>query len=216
MILNNLLYINGDSWTSSRYIDDCLKSKNIKFVNESIGGSSNLGIIQRTKLDLESLKKQNIFPYVCISLSEVGRGLTDEFKLVKIKPVGEDLNVYLKSVLFREIEILKEILTEYQSYITVGWTSNPLSAKSIIDFINVDLIDIEAYAISNGTYQWLSDRQKVFKFSKESFVRAVEKKQLWEQTLLANQFIDETLHINPKKIDPVERWINHVLDHFKI
>jgi hypothetical protein len=211
--MSDLLYINGDSWTISKYVDDYLKSKNIEFVNKSVGGSSNLSIIQRTKLDLDLLKEQNIFPYVCISLSEVGRDLANEFSLVK--PTGRDLDAYLKSVLLKEIEMLEEMLNGYQSYITLGWTSNPLSTKSIIDFIGVDLNNIEAYTISNGTYNWLSDRQQIFKFSKKSFISTVEKKQSWEKALLANQFIDESLHINPKKMDPVEHWIDHVISYFK-
>lgn len=210
---NDVLYFNGDSWTLPIFIDEYLKSKNVNFINKSVGGQGNLTILQKTKKDLEELKQQNIFPKVCISLSEVGRNLIEEFKLVR--PTKQDLDVYLKLILLKEINMLDEILTDYNSYITVGWTSNPLDNKSIIDFINFDKEGIETWVISNGILSWLSDRQKIFQFSKESFIHTVEKKQQWEKRLLDNQYVDETLHIDLKNLRPVELWLDHVLAYFK-
>lgn len=212
--MGDILYINGDSWTIPEYVDGYFKIKNINFINKSVGGQGNLTIIQKTKNDLEELKQQNIFPKVCISLSEVGRDFIDEFKLVH--PSGQDLDVYLKTVLLKEIDMLGKILDGYDSYVTVGWTSNPLSNKSIIDFIDFNYNGIEAWTVSNGIYNWLADRREIFKFSKESFINTVEKKQQWESRLLDNQFIDNTLHIEPTKMEPVKLWIDHVLDHFKM
>ena len=157
--------------------------------------------------------QQNIFPKVCISLSEVGRDLIEEFKLVH--PIKQDLNEYLKLVLLKEISMLDEILVDYESYITVGWTSNLSDNKSIIDFINFDKDGIEAWTVSNGIFNWLSDRQKIFQFSEQSFINTVEKKQQWERRLLGNQFIDETLHIDFKNLRPVELWLDHILAYFK-
>jgi hypothetical protein len=109
--------------------------------------------------------------------------------------------------------MLKHILVEYQQYICSAWTSNPLGSKSLIDFIGEDLSKYKSvYTVGNGSYNWIRDRQKILKISKESFVEAVENKQMFEQALLGNPYISDTLHLDKSTSDEIyEKFFNHVL-----
>lgn len=209
-----VLYINGDSWLShftNRIANsDHQLFKDIFVINHSIPGSSNMSIISRTKAALSELKKYNIKPWVCIGLSEVGRDFKNECKLAYPE---ENLTLYLESILTAQMDMLKHNLAEYQQYICSSWTSNPLGGKSLVDFIGEDLSKYNpVYTVGNGSYNWIKDRQKILKISKESFVEAVENKQMFEQALLGNPYINDTLHLDRSTSDEIyEKFFNHVL-----
>jgi hypothetical protein len=194
----NFFYINGDSWLSHRTANvansDNPLFKDVVVVNHSVPGSGNLSIIRRTKHALEEFKKHNIYPFVCVGLSEVGRDFTDEFALARPQ---ENVTEYLKSVLLKEIEILKNMLKDHRHYVSTAWTTDPTGEKSLISFIEEDFSDCApVYTVQNGIYNWLNDRSKVFKFSKESFVQAVENKQYFENKLLKNKYVNNTIHLD--------------------
>ena len=212
--MKQVLYINGDSWLTS-YANRVASSghplfKDILVINHSVPGSGNIGIINRTQTALAELKNYGIKPKVCIGLSEVGRDFSEEVKLV---PPTENLTQYLKNILLKEIDILKDALQKHQHYICTAWIHNPIDTKSIIDFIDEDFTKFNpVYATSNGSYNWLNDRAHVLKISKESFVEAVENKQRFERALLNNRFINDTLHLNKTTSDQVyEKFFGHVL-----
>jgi len=213
------LYINGDSWTVPVYLNqytDCRSPnyKNIFVINQSVGGCGNRDIIERTKLDLKILKEKGIVPSVCIALSEVGRNFKEEFELVK--PNHERLNDYLRQVLLKEIEILETNLKDLNYYITTGWIPSPNSNKAIIDYIGIDKNDVEVYSYTNVIFEWLSVHQKIFKFTKESFIDAVENKQRWEYRLVNNPYIDDTLHVNPRNLTPYNNWLDDILRQLEL
>ena len=209
----NFFYINGDSylahWASKVANSDHPLFKNITVINHAVPGSGNLSIIRRTKHALNEFKKYNIYPVVCIGLSEVGRDLPDEFKLV---PPQDNLTEYLKSILLKEIEMLEDLLQDHTHYIGTAWTTNPQGNKSIIDFTDDNFDQCNpVYAIGNGIYSWLGDRQKIFKFSRESFVEAVENKEVFQDKLLKNKYIDDTMHLDKSTSQIVyEKYFKHV------
>ena len=209
----SFFYINGDSWLSHSTAR-VANSENPVFnntvvVNQSVPGSSNLSIIRRTKYALDEFKKYNIYPIVCIGLSEVGRDFNGEFALVRPQ---SNVTKYLELVLLKEIEMLKNLLKDYRYYISTAWTTNPTGSKSLISFIEEDFSDCNpVYTVSNGIYSWLNDRSNVFKFSKESFVEAVENKQQFEARLLKNNYINNTLHLDQTLSDIVyKQYFEHV------
>lgn len=212
---NNFFYINGDSWLSHHC---CVVAnsehplfKNKVVINNSVPGSGNLGIIKRTKHALGELKKHDIYPTVCIGLTEVGRDFTDEFSLTRPQ---DDISEYLKSVLLKEIEILEDLLRDYKHYISTSWTTNPNQNKSLINFIEEDFDNNSpVYTMGNGIYSWLDDRKKIFKFSKKSFVEAIENKNFFQDKLLKNKYIDKTLHLDKLTSRPIyEKYFEHVLN----
>jgi hypothetical protein len=206
-------YINGDSWLS-HYVAKVANSDNPLFsntvvVNQSIPGSGNLSIIRRTKYALEEFKKHNIYPTVCIGLSEVGREFNDEFALARPQ---SDTTKYLESVLIKEIEILKNLLADHRHYVSTAWITDPTGEKSLTDFIEEDFSGCApVYTVGNGIYSWLNDRNSVFKFSKESFVQAIENKQYLENKLLKNKYINNTMHLDKTLSDIVyQKYFEHV------
>lgn len=227
---NKFFYINGDSWLINNVSDiinqplsQVYNTKhsldtNIKFdlfkdkfvINHSISGGGNLSIIERTIMDLKELDKFGIRPQVCIGLSEVGRDLIREFSLVRPQA---DMSAYLESILQHEIKLLQEALKGYSYYICTAWTSSTIDTRSIIDFIDFDHRSIApAYAIGNGIYQWLTDRVDIFKFNKELMIDCIQQKQVFEQRLLDNPYIDNTLHIKKERCQEVySKFFQHVL-----
>ena len=209
-----VFYINGDSWlansTSRVANSDHRLFKDYFVINHSVPGSGNISIINRTRTALADLEKYNIKPVVCIGLSEVGRDLNEEFKLCRPEV---DLSNYLRSVLLQEFSLLQGMLQNYDHYLCTGWVSNPFGTKSIIDFIDQDFTELpKVYSVGNGVYNWLDSRSDVLKFSKESFVDAVNDKQLYQSVLLKNQYINKELHLERIKSDLVyERFFEHVL-----
>jgi hypothetical protein len=209
----NFFYINGDSWMYHG-IEKVANSNNPLFnnavvVNESIPGSGNLSIIRRTIHALEEFKKDNIYPMVCVGLSEIGRELHDEFALVRPQ---ENVTEYLKSVLIKEIEILKDLLKDHRHYVSTAWTTDPLGSKSLISFVEEDFSDCgPVYTVSNGIYSWLNDRNNIFKFSKESFIEAVKNKQHFKNKLLKNKHVTDKLHLDESLRDIVyQKYFEHV------
>jgi hypothetical protein len=209
----NFFYINGDSWLS-HYTATVANSDNPLFsdavvINQSVPGSGNLSIIRRTKYALDEFKKHNIYPIVCVGLSEVGRDFNDEFALARPQ---ENITEYLESVLLKEIEMLKDLLKDHQHYVSTAWTTDPTGAKSLTSFIEEDFGNCKpVYTVSNGIYSWLNDRNNIFKFSKESFVAAVENKQQFEARLLKNKYINNTLHLDKALSDIVyKKYFEHV------
>jgi len=209
-----VFYINGDSWlshfTNRVACSDHPLFKNIFVINHSVPGCSNMSIISRTKTALSELKKYNIKPWVCIGLSEVGRDFKNECKLAYPQ---ENLTLYLESILKAQMNMLKHILVEHQHYICSAWTSNPVGRESLIDFIGEDLSKYKSvYTVGNGPYTSIEYHRKILKISKESFVAAVENKQMFEQALLGNPYISDTLHLDKSTSNEIyEKFFNHVL-----
>jgi hypothetical protein len=207
-------YINGDSWLSLNA--QCITNsdnplfKDIFVINHSVPGSSNMSIINRTKDALAELKIHGINPMVCIGLSEVGRDLQNECALSRPQ---ENLTEYLKSIMLQQMSMLDSILVGYKHYICTAWVTNPRSTKTVVDFIPEDFSDLKpVYTVGNGSYRWLDDRQNVLKFTKESFVDAVECKQIFEKRLLASKYIDNLLHLDMHHSNEInQKFFSHVL-----
>jgi hypothetical protein len=219
--MKQFLYINGDSWlghfTSRVANNQHPLFENMFVINHSISGDGNISIINRTEQALFDLKKIGIIPWVCIGLSEIGRNDVSEFELVR-PSVTDDVNKYLQMVAQAEIQLANNVLKDYNSYICNTWVSNTNGAKSIIDFIEQDFSTVNpCYTVSNNIYTWLTDRNHIFKFTKSSFVGAIENKQEFEQLLLANQHVNETLHLNKTTSDLIyQSFFQHVLSQLKI
>ena len=158
---------------------------------------------------MQELKNHNIYPTVCIGLSEVGRDFVEEFSLAKPQ---ENLTEYLKSVLMQEIQILETICKGYKHYISTAWTTDPYHKKGLISFIDQDIDNCQpVFTVGNGIYDWLADRRRVFKFSKQSFVEAIANKQQFEDRLLTNQYMNKTLHLDKSTSDIVyQKYFEHV------
>jgi hypothetical protein len=217
-VIADCIYINGDSWLAhfaSRVANSQHPLFQDKFVvNHAIPGSSNLEIISRTAEALEYFKQMNIKPKVIVGLSVVGRDLETECALAKPQT---DLTEYIKSILEKEVSMLRELLKGYSSYICTLWTTNIAGTKSIIDFIDEDWSgQPPVYSFSNGFYNWLNDRKSILKFTTESFVETLDNKQSMEKRLLANKYIDDTLHLDKQTSDVVyERFFKHVLEELQ-
>jgi len=213
--MKKVFYIIGDSWlahhTARATSSDCELFRDFFVINHSVPGASNTDIIRRIKVATKDMAELEIDPIFCVGLSEVGRGLIDEFRLTR---PSSNLTAFLKSILLKEHEILRNELANYPHYICTAWVTNPFGTKSIIDFIDLDFSGInECYTVGNGIYQWVSDRANIFKLDKLSFVDAVDNKQLFESQLLKNRFINETLHLDKTTSDEVyEKFFNHVLN----
>lgn len=156
-IMKKVLYINGDSWLGSRVnrivCNNHPMFKDFFVINQAVPGNGNIEIINNTRTALKELKLHGIKPIVCVGLSEVGRNFKEEVKLV---PKQENLTEYLKSILLKEFEILKNELEDYQSYLFTGWTHNPIGTKSIIDFIEEDFTKFNpVYTLQNKIYKVL-------------------------------------------------------------
>jgi hypothetical protein len=209
----NYFYINGDSWMahfSARIANsDHPLFKNTVVINHAVPGCGNASIIRRTKHALEELKKSNIYPTVCVGLTEVGRDFNQEF--CQVRP-QQDLTEYLKSVLSHQMHTLEQFLTDHPHYVSTAWVTDPAGKKSLTDFIEQDFSQCSpVYTVGNGIYKWLDDRRNIFKFSKSSFVEAVENKQIFENLLLNNKYVNETLHLDKSTSDVVyERFFTHV------
>ena len=208
-----VFYINGDSWLANAAAkvanSNNLLFENILVINHAVPGSGNIRIIDRTRTALSMLSQWGVTPWVCIGLSEVGRDFEEEFKLVK---PGQNLDNYLGSVLDKELAIVADLVKNCPNYITTGWLPSPNRNKSIIDFIGEDWNNTAPpYTISNGIYNWLDDRQSIFKISKESFVVTVNNKQRYEEKLLKNPYVNSTLHLNNSTSDEVyQKFFEHV------
>lgn len=218
--MKQFLYLNGDSWfhRSSKITNGQNPLfENIFIINHSIPGDGNINIINRTKSALEDLKKINIKPWVCLGLSEVGRNFTSEFALVSPK-VTNDIGKYLELVAAAELKLAQSVLKDYNSYICNAWVSNYNNAKSIIDFIDQDFKSVDmCYTVGNGVYNWLGDRQDIFKFTKSSFVSTIENKQKFEQLLLNNRYIDDSLHLAQATAEqPYQKFFTHAITHLKL
>lgn len=210
---SNYFYINGDSWlshwTAKTANSDHPLFNNTVVINQSVPGSSNASIIRRTKHTLEELKKHGIYPTVCIGLTEVGRSFNEEF--CQVRP-QENLTEYLKSVLMHQIDTLEIFLKDYRHYVSTGWVTDPRQNKSLTNFIEQDFSGcLPVFTVGNGIYSWLNDRRHIFKFSKSSFVEAVENKQAFETLLLKNKYITETMHLAQQTCNDVyENYFKHV------
>lgn len=212
------LYINGDSWTTPVYLNSYTDSSNANFknvfvINKSLPWADNISIINRTKSDLEILKRANIHPAVCISLTESGKTM-NEFKSVKPKP---DLNEWLADIQKSQIEKLKEMLVDYNYYITTGWTANSSGSKRLIDFIGADFPHDTTYAVSDWIYDMLVDYQHIFKFTSESLNTTKKNRDAWRDSLEGNDYVkrnDGGLHLRLSSSEkPYTEWLSHVIDH---
>ena len=209
--MKKVLYINGDSWLVGRinriicYNHNMFKDWFV--INQAVPGAGNLEIISNTQAALAELKLHGIMPVVCVGLTEVGRNFKEEIKMV---PKQENLTEYLRSILLKEFDLLKDILADYQSYVFTGWTHNPIGTKSIIDFVEQDFSQFKpVYTVQNRIYK-LFDRLSFI--DRASFVEAVDNKQLFESALLNNKYINDTLHLEWGTSDQVyEDFFSHIL-----
>ena len=218
--MKQFLYINGDSWLihfAARIANiQHPLFKDIFIINHSIPGDGNINIINRTKQALADLRKVNIEPWVCLGLSEVGREPLPEFSLVSPNATN-DIGKYLELVAKAELQLAKEALKDYNYYICNSWVSNCNNTKSIIDFIEQDFTSVNScYTVANEIYNWLADRQQVFKFTKTSFIEVIENKKKFEQLLLTNQYVSPTLHLDRTTSDQIfQQFFYHVLSALK-
>lgn len=209
--MKQVLYINGDSWLASRtnriVCNNHPMFKDLFVINQAVPGSGNIEIINNTRAALAELKLHGIKPIVCVGLTEVGRNFKEEVKLV---PKQENLTEYLRAILVKEFDILKTELSNHSSYLFTGWTHNPLETKSIIDFIDEDFTQFNpVYTVQNKIYKLLDHLAFT---SKESFVDAVDNKQVFETALLNNKYINNTLHLDWATSDQVyESFFSHIL-----
>lgn len=218
--MKQILYINGDSWLShftSRVANNQHPLFNDIFViNHSIPGDGNANIIARTKQALDDFKEIGIKPWVCLGLSEIGRNLADEFKLVR--PTTDNISEYLELVAKAELKLAEDILNGYNHYVCNTWVSNSNNTtKSIIDFIDQDFSTVDpCYTIGNSIYNWFVTKPQIFKFTKSSMLKAIENKQKFEKLLLSNQYVNGTLHLDKLPADLIyERFFQHVLFQLK-
>lgn len=205
-----MLPIHSNQYTTS----DHPNFENIIVINRSVMNSTNIEIIRRTETDLKLLKSVNIFPSVCISLSEIMKDPLEEAKFSK--PVSS-LNEWLKNIMVAEVLFLENILKEYNHVITTGWTCTTTNIKRPIDFI--DIANEEVYCVSSYIYEWLKQHQHILKFTDKSFDLAVENCKEWEKKLKNNQFIKHSstgYHLRLNSKQPYNCWLDYIIEKLNL
>ena len=211
---NKILYVNGPShmaWSHWRHV---LQHNLTDYfiINNAELGKGNEQIISDTKADLKFLKNIGLQDIKIIITTSMPGMNKDEFTVYPHKefPTATD---WFKSILYNQLQKLKNICADYNAFITTGLTPNPLeSKKSILDFCNATMQEplTHAYNLHAGTYEWMSSISKnnFFDFDYASDVKWLDQSLTWVKS---HQHIDESFHINA--YGPYEQFLDYAMEN---
>ena len=206
-----ILYVIGCSWWANQNVARFLEKEYGEYliINKSIDGLSNtnmINILQNDVKFLSSIKNPFIPVKFLVNFTEIGRN-KKEFTLVNPKDFTTSID-FLQAVLKVQYDEVKELVKNYESYITTSFIPNTFNNnKRLIDFCVPTKPEQGplGYSYSVGTYEFFNDNPKIFKFDKFYEQKVLENSR---QYLFNHKHINTTLH--PKSVEPYSRFLEYI------
>ena len=198
---NKMFYAIADSWLDIHYFHQVFYNDYPDYflVNRASKGLGNSQMVDMVQQDLDLLKKLDVEVVFLVAFTEVGRRNRD-FENVSPKQF-DSTHEYFGSIMKSQYDKIKELIKDYPHYITTGFVSNNFNQnKSILDFCGKtemtkpkDVFTV----VSNGIYDFLKDRNKIFKFN---FADDVQKSLDLKKYMDSLECVDETYHPDRYKV----------------
>ena len=209
-----IFYVIGDSWLDSVYFNRVFLNDypNYFLINRSISGMNNATMIDLIKNDMSLLKSLDTDPIFLVAFSEVGRSVYD-FNSCNPSRFSS-AHDYFGSVLKNQYETVKNIIGEYQNYITTAFITNNFNHNlSVIDFCSTSMLKPKnVFSVyGNGIFEYLKDRSAIFKFN---LIDDIDKSLELKSFMESNRDIDNTLHPNCYKV--YEDFLENVFSNLNI
>jgi len=196
-----VFYAIGDSWLDSIYFNRVFLNdySDYFFINRSISGMSNAIMLDLIKKDMELLTSLDTDPIFLVAFSEVGRSIID-FTSCDPREYSSS-HAYFGEVLKNHYDEIKNVIGDYPNYITTAFISNNFNNNlSIIDFCSGSRLrkPENVFSVcSTGIFDYLKDRNKIFKFNLLDDIEASLKLRKFMES---HRDIDDTLHVNYYKV----------------
>lgn len=204
-----IFYAIGDSWLDCVFFKRVFHNQYPEYflINQSIRGMSNGVIIDMIRNDVELLKSLSDDIIFLVSFSEVGRSV-QELKLSDPKNFSSTHD-YFGEILKTQYQLVKDILKDYSHFITTAFITNNFNQNnSILNFCGHSKFakpENTFTVYSNGIFEFLKDRNRLFKFN---FADDVDKSLKLKKFILSHDSIDDTLH--PDRHKPYEDFLENV------
>lgn len=209
-----VFYVIGDSWLDIKYFNRVFLNDYPDYflINRSLQGMTNATMLDLIKNDMTLLKSLDTDPIFLVAFSEVGRSIMDFHSCNPGR--FSSAHDYFGFVLKNQYETVKNIIGEYQNYITTAFVTNNFNDNlSIIDFCSTNISKPEnVFSVySNGIFEYLKDRSAIFKFN---FINDIDKSLELKSFMESHCDIDNTLHPNCYKV--YEDFLENVFSNLNI
>jgi hypothetical protein len=198
---NKMFYAISDSWLDTHFFHQVFYNDFPEYflVNRASRGLGNSQMIDMVRQDLDLLKRLDVEVVFLVVFTEVGRRNRD-FGNASPKNFTSTHD-YFGSIMKSQHDEIKELVKNYPHHITTGFVNNNFNQnKSILDFCGKSSMtkpNNVFTVVSNGIYDFLKDRNNIFKFN---FADDVKKSLDLKNYMDSLECVDETYHPDRYKV----------------